>query len=503
MPDPADSTRPTPPSDDAEPLLGDVAIEQPEAEEPRRTASAEFRVDAEVGSAAAMREAMDPANQSLGEALRLSYRVLQLVIVVLLFLFLVSGCQIVKEGQSGVMTFFGKIRSVDDNEALQPGRHWSYWPYPAGEFEVFNVDNRSVDLGNSFWPHIPSNRTIEEAVDVALVNDPLHPREDGSVLTRDGDLVHLRLTAKYLIDDPVAFAQRVENDNSDPGRLDGDKLVELALQRAVVHVSSVLSLPELVDRSQESKGRIQEAAQEILDSIGCGIRLVEVNLPDSSPPLAIVRAYGELQQAKVAMAEQVEKARQDATGTLIGTAGSGYRRLGRLIDQYTRAEELDRRADADQLLTRIHAFLESDEKAGKVAEIIDRARAYRSEIESTLGQEARRFASLLPEYRKNPQLTRQRLWSETYKAVLDQKGVEVFSVDADGGPVWLKIEGSGEIRQIRRQQWVEEKKRESQQSGWEGPIPSIQRARNINTDRPGRRLEYAPGGGVRGIRERR
>jgi len=116
MPDPADSTRPTLPSDDAEPLLGDVAIEQPEAEEPRRAASAEFRVDAVIGSAAAMREAMDPANQSLGEALRLSYRVLQFVIVVLLFLFLVSGCHIVEKGESGVMTFFGKIRSVDDND---------------------------------------------------------------------------------------------------------------------------------------------------------------------------------------------------------------------------------------------------------------------------------------------------------------------------------------------------------------------------------------------------
>lgn len=503
MPDPADSTRPTLPSDDAEPLLGDVAIEQPEAEEPRRAASAEFRVDAAIGSAAAMREAMDPANQSLGEALRLSYRVLQFVIVVLLFLFLVSGCQIVEKGESGVMTFFGKIRSVDDNEALQPGRHWSYWPYPAGEFKVFNVDNRSVDLGNSFWPHIPSNRTIEDAVDSALVNDPLHPRQDGSVLTRDGDLAHLRLTAKYIIADPVAFVHRVENDSSDPNRLDGDKLVELALQRAVVHVSSTLSLPELVDRSQENKGRIQEAAQDILDSIGCGIRLVEVNLPDSSPPLAIVRAYGELQQAKVEMAEQVEKARQEATGTLIGTAGSGYRRLGRLIDQYTRAEELDQRAEADRLLAQIHTFLEGEEKAGKVAEIIDRARAYRFEIESTLGQEARRFAALLPEYRKNPHLTRQRLWLETYRAVLDQSGVEVLSANPGGGIVKLIIESSEEIRQLRRQLYVDEREQETLQSGWEGPISNIRRARHMNIHGPGRMLELAPGGGVRGIREGR
>jgi hypothetical protein len=52
-----------------------VPIEQEPmpVETPRRAASAEFEVQAEVGSQAALREAMDPANQSLTEALRLSF----------------------------------------------------------------------------------------------------------------------------------------------------------------------------------------------------------------------------------------------------------------------------------------------------------------------------------------------------------------------------------------------------------------------------------------------
>ena len=64
----------------------DVPVdEEPlEVDAPRRAASAQFVVDADVGSEAALREAMDPANQSLADALRLSFRVLQLVIVVLI-----------------------------------------------------------------------------------------------------------------------------------------------------------------------------------------------------------------------------------------------------------------------------------------------------------------------------------------------------------------------------------------------------------------------------------
>src|ERR1043165_2421282 len=80
-----------------------------EEESPRRAASARFIVDTQVGSEAAMRDAMDPANQSLAEALRLSFRVLQAVILVLIVLFLASGFQTVQEGQSGVRTVWGKI----------------------------------------------------------------------------------------------------------------------------------------------------------------------------------------------------------------------------------------------------------------------------------------------------------------------------------------------------------------------------------------------------------
>ena len=132
--------------------LGEVPVEEEPVESPppRRAASARFEVETEVGSRAALREAMDPANQSLAEALRLSYRVLQVVIVILVGLFLVSGCQNVGPGQSGVMTFFGKIQTVGGSQALEPGRHWSRWPFPAGDFKVFEVENRSVDLGNVF-----------------------------------------------------------------------------------------------------------------------------------------------------------------------------------------------------------------------------------------------------------------------------------------------------------------------------------------------------------------
>ncbi len=123
-----------------------------EVEAPRRAASAQLVVEGEVGADAELREAMDPANQSLADALRLSFRVLQFVILALLALFLVSGFQRVDDSQSGVMLRFGRIVEVDDHRALEPGLRRNLLPYPAGEFVILDVESRPVDIATTFFP---------------------------------------------------------------------------------------------------------------------------------------------------------------------------------------------------------------------------------------------------------------------------------------------------------------------------------------------------------------
>ena len=87
---------------------------------PRREASAEFVINSEAGSDARLREAMDPANQSLTDALRLSFRLLQVGILALLAVFLFSGFQTVEEGDVGVRTRFGAIVGDQGLEQIGP-----------------------------------------------------------------------------------------------------------------------------------------------------------------------------------------------------------------------------------------------------------------------------------------------------------------------------------------------------------------------------------------------
>jgi membrane protease subunit HflK len=493
MPDRPDHTDASSPGI-PDPERDEVPVEEeemPESEAPRRAASAEFIVRSEVGSQALLREAMDPANQSLRDALRLSFRVLQVVILVLIVLFIFSGFQTVREGESGVMLRWGRILEVGGKPALEPGPKFSKLPYPAGEFVLFPDRNRWVDLGDAFWPRIAPGRTFEEAVQNASVNTFLRPGRDGVLLTRDGDIAHMRLRAQYEIDDTVGFVKSVANDSADPKEIDADRLVRLALERATVHTAAKLTLTQLVDFSDEDKEALKEEAQRLLDDVGAGIRIVQIELPvDPTPALAIRKAFGDLQETRTEAERRIENARQEANKTLIAAAGEKYEGILALIEQYENALALNDEAGAEALLGRINGRLE-EERSGDVAEIIDFARAYRSTVESTLGNEARRFAGLLPAYRENPALVAWQLWSEAYEDVLGHEDVEIIYVPDKVAMVNLQLSGYDKVRQKRRENMLQRTEQEARAAGWAGQSPYIQRGSDMERGLrglPGRQL---------------
>ncbi len=433
----------------------EIEAEAMEVEPPRRAASAQFVVEAGVGSEAALREAMDPANQSLAEALRLSYRVLQFVILGLVALFIVSGFQRVDERQSGVMLRFGKIVTVGDQQALEPGLRRNILPYPAGEFIIFDVEGRSVDVGNTYWPRIPAGATLQQAIDRANVNSVLEPGKVGTVVTVDGDLGHLKLTADYQIVDPVRFVERMRE-------ADVDRIVRMALERAVVLSTAAITLQELVDQPEVAADRIRLNAQDVLDTVDCGIQLTDVKLPDAKPPFAIVKVYGELQNAREEARRDIENARQAAEATLIDAAGANYLELAGLVAAYEDAEDRGDRQRADELMNAINGFLEGTRTSGELAEIIRQAQAYESEIERTLGNEARRFAMILPSYREQPDLVIKRRWLESVGTVLSREDVEIIRVFPGMGSIGVKISGQEEIAKIRRKLMLQRKQIEAE-----------------------------------------
>lgn len=464
------------------------AEEAPEVEEeqPRRAASARYIVESEVGSEALLRDAMDPANQSLADALRLSFRVLQAVIVVLILLFLASGFKTIDDGHSGVRTVWGRI--VD---ALSPGPKFSVYPYPAGEFVTFRAENRSVDLGEYFTVR-SRGRTRDMILEQSDVGTTLNPGIDGSLVTRDGDLAHLEISAKYEVDQPLDFVHAVND--AEIGR-DADSLVQTALKRAAVHVVGSITLSEFTEpgRAAEIKENLRVHAQATLDEMKSGIRLVDI-VPQPDAPYAIQKAMGAVQEAQVSAEGTIENARKESDQRLQSMAGAGYMELLALIDAYEAALDAGDQAKSTDILLAINGKLESPEVTGEVSQIINRARAYKSQIESTLGNEYQRFAGLLPAYRKNPRLVIRQQWLEAYNEVVGREDTEIFYVPTMLASINLGLTGSSEVRELRQDLRLRAKEDEANRRNYAGPY--VARGDEMSPNQAGRQFRPTAQGGL-------
>src|SRR5579864_9258728 len=93
-------------------------------EEPEQTRSPETPVDA--------------GSQALSEALRSSFAIVRLVMVLLVLVFLASGFFKVEPNEQAIILRFGKPRGEGTKALLGPGLHWSY-PYPIDEIQKVSV----------------------------------------------------------------------------------------------------------------------------------------------------------------------------------------------------------------------------------------------------------------------------------------------------------------------------------------------------------------------------
>lgn len=431
-------------------------VEEEQTEAPRRAASAEFIVESEVGSQVLLREAMDPANQSLRDALRLSYRVLQIVMLVLVVVFIFSGVQQVQVGQTGVMLRWGKIVGNEGEQALNQGAAFSWFPYPAGEFILFEESSRRINLDRVFWPRIRPDRTIQEEIEGATAGRLYNPGADGLVLTHGGDIAHIQLDGEYEILDPVRFVKAVENQSADPGGFDADRLVTLALQRAVIHVAAETDMETFIAFNAEVGDNVTATAQAMLDTAETGILIDSVVPPvKPEPALAVGRVANDVQEAIRGVETAVRQAQSAADNILNSTFGDEYVVILEHIAEYESAVDRGDDAAAEVALTNINDSLENS--GASVASVIQQAKSHGAFIESTFGQEARRFRGLLPAYRKNPELVIERLWAEAYRTVVGRQDVHLVMLPAGLGEFVMRMGMPDEIAQIRRDQRLNEK----------------------------------------------
>ena len=154
---------------------------------------------------------LDAGSKSLSDALRISFFVLKIVMVVLVILFFSSGVFTVGPDERAMVLRFGEIRGdTTEKRILSPGLHWAI-PYPVEEVIKFPGKNTIERLPiDGFW--------YNETQDMAP--PALNPVTEGYCITRndtvadlkagdDYNIVHSKWLLTYKISDCELFLKNV------------------------------------------------------------------------------------------------------------------------------------------------------------------------------------------------------------------------------------------------------------------------------------------------------
>ena len=147
--------------------------------------------DASLAQEPLAEDEMVAANRSLADALRLSFVLLSVGMVIVLIAFLASGFTLVRSSEIGVKLFFGRIVGEGNERIVGEGLCWS-WPEPIGRVEKIPTATQVIKI-DDFWMYERPEEVDTPLAERTPQSPGLRPGFDGALLTGDRALVHVKL----------------------------------------------------------------------------------------------------------------------------------------------------------------------------------------------------------------------------------------------------------------------------------------------------------------------
>ena len=156
----------------------------------------------------------NPAQQSLMDALKISFRLVKVTMFFVIVSFLCSGIFVVKQHESALILRFGKIVGTPADRVLKAGLHWA-WPYPIDKvikIPTGRVQNLEI---NDFWYHeTPDSAKKHKSHKKEKFWFALRPGLDGYIICGDVNIIHAKWILRYTINDPYAYFTLIKDDTT-------------------------------------------------------------------------------------------------------------------------------------------------------------------------------------------------------------------------------------------------------------------------------------------------
>ncbi|MBF0248859.1 MAG: FtsH protease activity modulator HflK [Alphaproteobacteria bacterium] len=302
-----------------------------------------------------------------------SSKMIALAVVAAFALWMLSGVYRVEAGHQGVVMLFGKHVPEQDSG---PGLHW-YFPAPIGKVLTPNVEQvRRIDVGfretgatSAFGrPSTGGNRDV---------------LEESLMLTQDQNIIDVDFTVQWKVKNAGDFLFNIR---------DPEITVKLAAESAMREVIGQTTLENaLTTARQQVQDRSRNLLQDVLDSYGSGITVLQVQFLKGEPPTQVIDAFNDVQSARQDL-DRLKNEAQAYSNKIVPTA------------------------------------------EGEAAKMIQQAEAYKEQVTKEAEGEAKRFLSVYESYRTAKDVTTQRLYLEAMEEVLKNSN-KVILDQKNGGVV--------------------------------------------------------------------
>ncbi len=257
-----------------------------------------------------------------------------------------TGFYQVNDAERGMVLRFGALQTI-----TQPGLRWHIpWPIEAVERINTNVFER--------FPY------------------------QGSMLTRDENIVLVDVVVQYRRTDPEAYLFNMRSPEATLGNITGSAIREVIGKNELDFI--------LTEGRAEIAAQAQVLIQDTVDAYGAGLTIYEVNLQEANFP------------------GDVEASVQDA---------------------------IKAREDKERMSFEAEAYANDivPNARGAAARQLQDAEGYRARVIADAEGEASRFTQVLFEYEKAPEVTRQRIYIETLEAILSTSTKVLLDTPEGGG----------------------------------------------------------------------
>jgi membrane protease subunit HflK len=327
----------------------------------------------------------DAGSQALAEALRSSFAIVKVVMLLMVLAFFSSGFFTVGPSEKAVILRFGRPVGEGEKVLLNSGWHWSY-PYPIDE--VVKIPITEIQKVNSTVGWYATTVEQELSGEELPAGASLNPAVDGYAITADTNIIHTRAMLYYHIEDPRRFVFDF---------VSASNTVQNALNNALLYTAAHYNVDDILTRDVAGfrdavLQRVSNLTEQ--DKLGIAIDQCEVQ---SIPP----------------------------------------RQLKDVFSRVTSARE-----NRNKLLNEAHSYENQvlSQSGAQASSITNAAAADRARFVESITAEAKRFSDLLPKYESNPSLFAQQTLVQAMGPILTNVQDKIFLPQrADGKPRELRL----------------------------------------------------------------